>query len=229
MHVQQRLGRLHHFLAEHSFYTLALSSALAVGFLAARFGRWHTPHYLFLVWNLFLAWMPYLLSLWAATIQRRRPRDWWRLLVPGALWLLFFPNAPYIVTDFIHLRELLPVPLWYDIGMLAAFAWAGCFLAVVSLHTMQSLVRPVFGPAASWVFALACVGLSGLGVYLGRFERWNSWDIVLYPHAVLSDAIRPLLDPLSHTRPIAVSVMFAALLFVCYVTFVAAQRRERAS
>jgi uncharacterized membrane protein len=79
------------------------------------------------------------------------------------------------------------------------------------------------------VFALACVGLSGLGVYLGRFERWNSWDVVLYPRAVLADAIRPLIDPLSHTRTIAVSVMFAALLFVCYVTFITAMRRERAS
>jgi len=76
--------------------------------------------YIFLVWNLFLAWVPYGWSLWAATIQRRYPRDWWRLLLPGALWLLFFPNAPYIITDFVHLYQRPPVPLWYDIGLLAA-------------------------------------------------------------------------------------------------------------
>ena len=55
-----------------------------------------------MVWNLFLAWLPYLWSLWAVSIQRRQPRRWWRLLLPATLRLLFFPNAPYLVTDLIH-------------------------------------------------------------------------------------------------------------------------------
>ncbi|HEU5103225.1 MAG TPA: DUF1361 domain-containing protein, partial [Roseiflexaceae bacterium] len=167
------------------------------------------------------AWVPYGWSLWAASIQRRYPRDWWRLLLPGALWLLFFPNAPYIVTDFVHLRERPPVPLWYDIGLLAAFAWSGCFLAVVSLQTMQRLVRQHCGSLVSWLFVAASIGLSGLGVYLGRFERWNSWDIVFYPQDVLAAAARPILFPLSHVRPLGASAMFATILLICYVTFIA--------
>jgi uncharacterized membrane protein len=221
MNLLQRLRRLHCFLAQHAFYALALSSGLAIGILAARVLRVHQGSYVFLAWNLFLAWVPYGWSLWAASLQRRYPRDWWRLLIPGALWLLFFPNAPYIVTDFVHLYQRPPVPLWYDIGLLAAFAWSGCFLAVVSLQTMQRLVRQLCGGTISWLFVGASIGLSGLGVYLGRFERWDSWDVLLYPRDVLAAAARPILFPLSHIRPLGASAMFATILMICYVTFMA--------
>ncbi|MBK9714749.1 MAG: DUF1361 domain-containing protein [Kouleothrix sp.] len=221
MNLRQRFYAIHVFLAQHMFYALALSTLLACVILAARVARVHHGTYVFLVWNLLLAWAPYLGSLWAAAIQQRHPRAWWRLLLPGALWLLFFPNAPYLVTDLIHLRERLPVPLWYDVGLLASFALSGCFLAVASLHTMQTIVRRVAGGAVSWLFVLGAVGLSGLGVYLGRVERWNSWDILLSPRAVLADAIRPILAPASHIHPIGIICMFAALLFICYVMFVA--------
>ena len=221
MGFQLPIRRLHRFLARHAFYALALSSALAASILAGRVLRAQQGSYIFLIWNLFLAWVPYGWSLWAASIQRRYPRDWWRLLVPGALWLLFFPNAPYLITDFVHLRERLPVPLWYDIGLLAAFAWSGCFLAVVSLQTMQRLVRQQCGALVSWLFVGTSVGLSGLGVYLGRFERWNSWDLLLSPHDVLTAAVRPILFPMSHIRPLGASAMFATILMVCYVMFIA--------
>jgi uncharacterized membrane protein len=216
-----QISRIHRFLVRHAFYALALSSMLAIAILAGRVTRAQQGSYIFLVWNLFLAWVPYGWSLWAAAIQRRYPYDWWRLLLPGALWLLFFPNAPYIITDFVHLRERLPVPLWYDIGLLAAFAWSGCFLAVVSLQTMQRLVRQLCGTLVSWLFVGASIALSGLGVYLGRFERWNSWDLLLSPHDVLLAAARPLLFPFSHIRPLGASAMFATILLVCYVVFVA--------
>lgn len=221
MTIRQRFRRLHRFLVQHAFYALMLSSSLAIGILAARVVRVDRMTYVFLVWNLFLAWVPYGWSLWAASIQRRYPREWWRLLAPAALWLLFFPNAPYIITDFIHLRERAPVPLWYDIGLLSAFAWSGCFLAVVSLQTMQRLVWQYCGALVSWLFVCASISLSGLGVYLGRFERWNSWDLLFYPHDVLAAAARPLLFPLSHIRTLGASAMFATILMICYVTFIA--------
>jgi uncharacterized membrane protein len=222
------LYRLHRFLAQHMFYALLLTSALACGILAARVIRVHRLSYIFLFWNLILAWIPYWLSLWASASQRRHRRDWWRLLAPGALWLLFFPNAPYIVTDLVHLYERPPVPLWFDIGLLVAFMLSGCFLAVVSLHIMQMAVRRLGGGLASWLFVGIAVGLSGLGVYLGRVQRWNSWDIVLYPRDVLADAIRPLLYPASHVHPLGLSALFAAILFICYVMYLAAYHGGRA-
>src|SRR5262245_17904232 len=108
-----RLRAAHRFLAGQSFYSLALSSFLACAILAARMRLSHSPDYIFMVWNLFLAWVPYVWSLAAAASRRRAPAAWWRLILPGALWLLFFPNAAYLVTDFIHLRPRAPIPLWF--------------------------------------------------------------------------------------------------------------------
>ena len=221
----ERTGKIHRFLVEHHFYPLVLSSALAIGLWAFR-SEWWTPRiFRFLVWNLFLAWLPYLWSLWALSIHRRQPQRWWLMLLPGALWLLFFPNAPYLVTDLIHLRSYPPVPLWYDIGMLISFAWAGCFLAVASLYNMHQIFRDYAGRALSWLIVVGLMGLCGLGIYMGRFLRWNSWDILLYPIDILSDIAHRLAHPFSNLQTYGVTLLFTAFLFVCYWTFISLKQR----
>ncbi|MBI4769061.1 MAG: DUF1361 domain-containing protein [Chloroflexi bacterium] len=219
--------RAHRFLARHHLYPLALSSLLPAVLYAGRVHFSHSPHYLFLIWNLLLAWVPYGCSLWAVWLYRFDSRRWWGLLFPAALWLLYFPNAPYLVTDLLHLRAWPPIPLWYDVGMLVSFAWAGCALAIVSLSIMQSLVRAYLGNFASWLFVLASAGLSGLGVYMGRFLRWNSWDLLTQPASVLADIGRRLIHPLRYPQTYAFTVMFSALLLVAFLTFTAMQQRER--
>jgi uncharacterized membrane protein len=221
----RHLAQLHRYLAARSFYALALSSSLACALLAGRAVLSETLMFLFLVWNLFLAWIPYLLSLWIETAQRRRPRRRSTWLI-AALWLLFFPNAPYIVTDFVHLLYAAGVPWWYDVGLIAIFAWTGCFLAVGSLHIMQGLVRRVAGGSVSWLFVLATACLSGLGVYLGRFGRWNSWDALVAPHHLLADLAASLTDRSLLREAAGVSGLFAALLFVCFVTFTSVGRHH---
>ncbi len=220
-----RLKPWHQFCLNQSIYPLALSSLLAGSMLAGRLLIRRDWYYAFLVWNLFLAWIPYLCSLWAVYWHQRHPRHWWMLVMPGALWLIFLPNAPYIVTDLLHLRERLPVPFWYDIGLFASFAWSGLFLGVVSLSAMQSVVKNLFGRMAGWLLVFAAVILSGLGIYMGRFLDWNSWDLVLHPRTVLSDIGGRLLHPLSNAQTYGVSLMFAAFLLVCYFMFSSMQRR----
>lgn len=218
---------LHTFLDRHAFYPLALSSALAIITIIGRIYDTRSPMYLFLVWNLVLAWLPYMISLWADARVRRTPDAWWRLLLPGALWLLFFPNAPYIVTDFVHFRHNTGVPWWYDVGMLGLFAWSGCFLGVVSLQTMQMIATRFVGRVGSWLFVLGAVGLSGLGVYMGRVLRWNSWDVLTDPTQILRDIAFLILHPRHNTLAFGFSAMFAALTLVCYLTFVSVARRDR--
>jgi uncharacterized membrane protein len=221
----RRIAQLHRYLAGRSFYPLALSSSLACAVLAGRVVLSESLGFLFLVWNLFLAWIPYLLSLWVETAHRRRPRRWSIWLIAG-VWLLFFPNAPYIVTDFVHLLYASGVPWWYDVGLIAIFAWTGCFLAVGSLHVMQGLVRRVAGRLSSWLFVLATACLSGLGVYLGRFGRWNSWDALVAPHHLLADIAASLTDRYVLREVAGVTGLFAALLIVCFVTFVSVGRQQ---
>jgi uncharacterized membrane protein len=216
----RKLSDLNRFLSSQFLYPLLLSTLLAAGFFAFRVaysGRWYYDN---LPWNLFLAWVPYFCSLWAAAWYRRHPDRWWMLLVPGTVWLVFFPNAPYIVTDFYHLEKRPPIPLWYDIGLIATFAWTGCFLAIASLRTMQFLVGKVANRITSWVFVAIALGLSGVGVYLGRFERWNSWDLFLHPGKVLEDLTAPLLNPMENLRFLGFSLMFTAILLVIYLMFI---------
>jgi uncharacterized membrane protein len=213
-----RVGKLYNFLARLDVYPVLPATLLAVSLFAGRVYLSGRLSYAFLVWNLFLAWIPYLFSLWAVSLYRSRPGRWWSLLIPGALWLLFFPNAPYILTDFFHLRARQPIPIWYDVGMLAVFAWAGLFLAIFSLRSMQVVVKALLGSLASWLFVLGSLGLGGLGVYIGRFLRWNSWDLLLQPQQVLADVAAQLANPRNHPGAFGVTLLFAAFLFVCYLT-----------
>jgi uncharacterized membrane protein len=223
----QRLTRINHFLNRQSLYPLLLSTVLAMFFYIGRvlYGRiwWHYSN---LVWNLFLAWIPYVLSLAAIALYRLAPRQGWLLIPVGALWLIFFPNAPYIVTDFLYLEYRPPVPLWYDIVMLATFAWTGCFLAIVSLRTMQSLVRRFLGWLLSWVFVAAALALSGLGIYLGRFGRFNSWDLFFHPFHVARDILIPLANPLDNLRFFGFTIMFTSFLVVVYLMFVSVTQMD---
>lgn len=215
----QLLKRFHTFLSQHQFYPIALSTFLVFFYY---FGRvFISRDFIFknLIWNLFLAWLPYIFSLGIAALHRLRPRWWVLLLLPGILWLLFLPNSFYIVTDLIHLAKRQSIPIWYDAGLIAITAWTGIFLANMSLHSVQGVIRSYLGHIISWVFALTVIGLSGYGVYLGRFLRWNSWDLLLDPTEILVDSIYPLLHPISYADKIGFVVMYTSLFLVTYLTF----------
>jgi uncharacterized membrane protein len=193
------------------FLTLVLLSAFSLALFAARFLYSGQITYIFLLWNLFLAWMP-LVFAWLAVTWRKWPP---LALLAAFLWLLFFPNAPYLVTDLIHLRPIDPVPLWYDLIMLLDFALLGLFLAFVSLSMMQDLVSSRFGAFSGWSFTIAVLGISGLGIYIGRFLRWNSWDLFTRPSLLLNDIWASLDEP----RTLIISGLLALLLLFAYLIF----------
>ena len=169
---------------------LLTASALCVALVEVRTRETGSDYYRFLVWNLFLAWVPLLLAI-AAYARARRRVD---AVVVALLvaWLLFFPNAPYLLTDFIHLDEG-PAPLWYDALMLSAFAWTGLLLGFGSLYLVQAIVRRSLGATVAWICVVAALGLASAGVYVGRFIRLNSWDALLHPLRV-ADVIQEQLS-----------------------------------
>jgi uncharacterized membrane protein len=215
---------LHRFLSSQLVYPLVLSSLLAVTLFIGRVLQSHNLTYHYLLWNLFLAWVPYLCSVGAAVSNKIFPKRGWFLLIPGILWLIFFPNAPYILTDFFHLDDHPYIPLWYDVVMLASFAWTGCILAIVSLRTMQLLVRKYLGWLAGWLFAFTSVFLCGMGVYMGRFLRWNSWDLFYQPLQIFNDITERFADPFNNLRFFVFSILFSMFLLVIYLAFVSLQR-----
>ena len=214
------VGRLHRFFNSQLIYPIVLSTFLAFTLFSARVIQSQAFTYKNLVWNLFLAWLPFLFSLTAAALHALFPKHWWLLVFPGLMWIIFFPNAPYIVTDFLHLVDRPSIPLWYDILLLATFAWTGCFIAIASLRTMQILVKKYFGWFLSWIFAFSALALGGLGIYLGRFSRWNSWDIFIQPKDILYDVAIRLVNPLSNLRFFGFIILFTAFLVICYLTFI---------
>jgi|HubBroStandDraft_6_1064221.scaffolds.fasta_scaffold256101_2 uncharacterized membrane protein len=193
---------------------LVAASALAVAMLAARVARTERLSYAFLAYNLALAWIPMGLAALAGRLSR--VGAW--AAAPAALgWWLFFPNAFYVVTDFVHLRERPGVPFWYDIALTVSFAWCGTLLALASLARMHAIVRDRFGARAGWGFALFACLSSGFGIWLGRVQRYNSWDAALHPLAVARDAARTLAHPLQMASAWGVTLAFGGLLAVLYV------------
>jgi uncharacterized membrane protein len=185
---------------------LLVASALAVAMWAARAG-WAGPRLAFLLWNLALAWIPWLAA-WFLSAARSRIV----LAGCGVVWLLFLPNAPYLVTDLVHLRARPPVPLWFDALLFATFALAGCALAWTSLEAVHARIALGLGRLKALTVVGAVLFLTGFGVYVGRFLRWNSWDVVAQPRAVLGQATAALATP----RALVFSVAFAAFVGAGY-------------
>ncbi|HXT40396.1 MAG TPA: DUF1361 domain-containing protein [Candidatus Angelobacter sp.] len=172
----------------------------------------HQPAYFNLVWNLFLAWLPLGFAFVAGAF--RPPRG--RFVLWAFLWLLFLPNSPYLVTDLVHLKPRPPVPLWFDILLVQSFVLTGLLLGFLSLHLMHRRVSHSFGWRSGWLFTLVVLGLTAFGIYLGRFERWNSWDLFLRPIGLLSNVADVLLHPRTHKAAVVFSFLCAVLLFVSY-------------
>jgi uncharacterized membrane protein len=218
---------LHHFLANQSFYAVLLSSLFAFALYfgrAAYSGDWIV--YRNLTWNLVLAWVPFAFSFLAAGLFRTFPGRWWIVIPPALVWLVFFPNAPYLVTDFFHLVPRLGVPLWYDVLLLAVFSWTGIFLAIASLRTMHIITSAYIGRILGWVFVVLALSLSGLGIYLGRFGRWNSWDLLFNPKSIIKEVAVSFLEPLDNLRFFGFSIIITGFLFICYITFISMRHLE---
>ncbi|MBL8050376.1 MAG: DUF1361 domain-containing protein, partial [Anaerolineales bacterium] len=176
-----------------------------------------SDEYAFLLWNIFLAWIPLGMAYAAESFSWNRKTLIFAMPFAALLWLLFFPNAPYILTDLLHLRypkEI--VPLWFDVLLILWFSWTGLSLGIISLFMMQNIVRREFGRVTGWLFVLSVGFLTSLGIYIGRFLRWNSWDVLFNPHDRFIEFIYYSTNP-SLQSIIFISV-FSMLFIFIYVT-----------
>ena len=207
---------------------LVLSTMLSLGLLAARWALAGHLAFRFLIWNLFLAWIPFGLAcmVYYAHLSRSRHRVW--MVVLGILWLLFFPNAPYLWTDLVHLRRGQPGTAWWcDLVMALSFGWNGMLLGLLSLYLIQRVVLERVGRWWGWATVAVALGLGSFGISLGRFDRFNSWDVFSKPVELLINTADELLHPISHPLPFAIAGLFFAFLALAYLTLLALMGLER--
>lgn len=171
---------------------LSISFAMVLVFMRVKFTN--STYYLFLVWNLFLAGVPFLITqTYKLTLQWQKSKI--LALMTFAVWLLFLPNSPYIITDLVHLHDSFSYMVWYDMFLVFVFALNGLILGLLSLMDMSTMIRERYGKtAASYTIFKACL-LSGFGIYLGRFLRFNSWDVATKPKVLLLEILQSLREP----------------------------------
>ncbi len=200
------------------FGLLATASAVSVALTKARMAYSNTNDYSALIWNLGLAWIPFVFASIAYVVSWSRRLLYLVVPVCAFIWLIFFPNAPYILTDFQHLTtNPNNAPLWYDVLMLIWFAWTGLLLGLVSLHFMQDIVTRAFGRIYGWLFTIIVTALSSVGIFLGRFYRWNSWDILGDPMPIANDIWGWLRHPFANLRVYGFTLLFTILFLFVYL------------
>lgn len=173
------------------------------------------PTFFFLIWNLFLAWIPFGLAMLVNKLTTQGNHRLFIFPIIGA-WLLFFPNAPYLLTDLLHLRPRSPIPYWYDVMMFTSFAWTGLLLGLISLYSIHRFFKQYLPKLLEHGLIILLIFLCSLGIYIGRFLRWNSWDIIYQPKGLLTDLHNIFFYPTELFPELGITLLFFCFLYPLY-------------
>lgn len=190
---------------------LAIVLAFVVAMLCCRFLYADSKTYVFLLWNIFLAWIPFKVSLLVSSKQNKISST---ILV--GVWLLFFPNGLYIITDLIHLGPRQNIPIWYDAVLLFTSSLLGLVMAFASLHNIEIFLRTNFKRSIVNAIIFFCLFAGSFGVYLGRFLRWNSWDIITEPFGLVKQIAIRFIYPVEYYKAWAVTILLTCLFSLLY-------------
>ncbi|HYV90326.1 MAG TPA: DUF1361 domain-containing protein [Chitinophagales bacterium] len=195
-------------------FTILLIALSAFGclLLSLRILRTGDLYFLYLPWNLFLAWVPFLLS--SRSYQNclgGKPKL--KSVLLWAVWFLFYPNAPYIITDLVHLGFSSAIPKWYDSLLVFSFALTGLLVGLASLYQMHRVIELYFGKITGWIFIITMLLASGFGIYIGRILRWNSWDLFIHTIPLLADVREHFLSP----SAIVMTISFSLFTGIAYL------------
>ncbi|HEY0750685.1 MAG TPA: DUF1361 domain-containing protein [Chitinophagaceae bacterium] len=169
----------------------------------------------FLIWNLFLGWLPYLVSSYLSKNKITGGFLFYLLLV---CWLLLLPNAFYIITDLFHLRDRELVPLWFDLAIIFSFAWNGLITGVLSMRQVEKILIAKWKLDSEWMYVFPLMFLNAMGIYIGRYLRFNSWDVITNPFQLYTDILYLVVHPIRNRFDWSMMICFALLLTVFYTT-----------
>ncbi|HSU27495.1 MAG TPA: DUF1361 domain-containing protein [Chitinophagaceae bacterium] len=196
---------------------MILSSGFSCFLLLGRIFVSGTFAYLFLPWNLFLAVIPLAISWWMKS-KPLRVQNRLRFILLSCTWLLFIPNSFYIITDLFHLKHFESAPTWFDCLMIFSFTWNGLLFGLVSVRQMETMFTRRVGKQFAGLLILMVMLLSGLGIYVGRFLRFNSWDIITDPFSLMGEIFDLLLHPLANSYAWGMTICYAIFMTFLYIT-----------
>jgi uncharacterized membrane protein len=208
----KRASRVLEVLRALALSTVTIGLLSLICLVAAALRRDVAPGYGFLRWNMFLAWIPLVLAYALTWAPRRRSAP---LVVPVLTigWILFLPNAPYLITDLVHLHGHATLP---NIATLSLLALTGLLIGVKSMQIVQRVVEDRFGVAAGWRAVRVIAVLAAVGVYLGRVKRWNSWNLLSHPRGIADTLVRGVSEPSRAGTALLGCLAFAAAFYVAY-------------
>lgn len=196
---------------------LLLSGCFSCLLLLARVIVSGTPTYLFLPWNLFLGFIPYAITQWM-TRRVSLLENKWSFYALMFVWLLFIPNSFYIITDLFHLTHIDSAPKWYDVLMIFSFAWNGLLYGIISLRKVELLISMQSGKTVSVFFILLVMWLAAFGIYIGRFLRYNSWDIITNPFSLAGEIVDMMIHPFKHGYGWGMTFVYGLFMTFVYMT-----------
>lgn len=172
--------------------------------------------YFFLIWNLFLAYLP--LSITSFIIDRPQLIEKRWFIIPAFfVWLLVLPNAPYIITDFFHLKRETAVPVWFDVLLLISFSITGLLFGLKSMRQMFYILASQFNYIMVWISIYSVCILTGSGIYIGRFLRYNSWDVLHKPLEMISIIYQSLTTRPECITAWGITLGFGTFLFLLFL------------
>ncbi len=190
---------------------ILLSVSFTVALLIVRMVYAGNLTYIFYPWNLFLAMIPMYFSR-----QLKQAVMGYKTILLLCAWLLFFPNAPYLVTDIFHFEERPPVPQWFDLLIVVSGAWNGLLLCMVSLRQVEQFLSAYVKKKWLNTITVSFLFLCGYGIYLGRYLRYNSWDIFVKPITILNSSLHHIFQPVTYHSIWAFTISFSAFLSLVY-------------
>jgi uncharacterized membrane protein len=195
---------------------LSLSMAFSGCMIAARVIYTGNLLFAFLVWNLFLAFLPYALTHWMQ-YRKKQKMPTWGLITLFLVWILIVPNSFYIITDLFHLGNYYNIPLWFDLAMILSFAWNGLLLGLLSVRQMEKIIQQRWAVRNELFFIYPVMWLNALGVYVGRYLRFNSWDVFTNPLGIVADIVDILLHPVQYRYAWGMIACFSILMTLMYL------------
>ena len=199
------------------FLAIVIQAFICLILLLVTTLRNHNGHYLFLIYNLFLAWIPLFFTLILKRTLNKHSWLGWRAILITFFWLLFLPNSFYIFTDLIHLQSFSSVDALFDIVTILLFAINGAIIGMISLYWVHKELIKRLGNTWSGIIITLIIIACSFAIYLGRYLRWNSWDILLNPLTLLFYITNPFFETRTQSETFSTTLVFASLIGSCYI------------